>query len=226
MEKINIITIDTSTPKLKIGISINGKESLSDISEGFNHLENILPVIDRVFKENGFDKKELTSLAVVCGPGSFTGIRIGIATMQAIAYAADIPLAGFSSFDVYADIYNGRNSIVIPLVDAKKKRFYCSFINSGDENLYDYTPLEIIDYIRKSGKSDVIFIGEDFALMKDFADSQGVSYVWEYQNGYDAEALLKYSIKRAENDHWGSAEPVYLRQSEAEIMLAAKAGVV
>ena len=223
MEKINIVTVDSTTSTLKIGILINNQKKIYDINNGFNHLENIIPTIDDGLKLLNADKKDLTCLSVSCGPGSFTGIRIGIATMQALSYALHIPLFGFNGLYIYKELINKPQSIIIPVVDAKKKCFYCSFLNSNDDNSYDYTPEEMYEKLSGfQGGKEIIFAGQDFILAKDYFDEKKLDYTWLFPQGFTASSMLDYSINMVANGNPGSIEPIYLRQSEAEIALLEK----
>lgn len=226
MEQINLLAADTSTAYLKIGLTINGREKLIDHDEGLNHLENLIPLIDDSFKELNASQKELQYAAVCCGPGSFTGIRIGLATIQGIAFAGGLNLFGFSAFDIYKFLLHGEDALIIPLIDAKKKRFYCSFINSGDEGMYDLSIEEITDRCLATGKQNIIFTGKDVALAEKYLEERIPAFTWLYKNSYTAADMLNYAKASTATSSKNYPEPIYLRQSEAEITLLAKKGKI
>ncbi len=125
MENKNLLIIDAVTDVLKVGISINNKEYSKEINKGFTHVENLLPAIEDCFNEIKEDKNKINYIVVCTGPGSFTGIRIGIASALGISYALNIKCFGFSVFEVYKYLLKEeKDSIVIPIIDAKKERFY------------------------------------------------------------------------------------------------------
>lgn len=219
MEPLNILLFDTSSNYLKIAISINNKEFFLDHKESFKHVEHLLPEIDKSFKKINADKNDLKFIGVCTGPGSFTGIRIGIATSLGIAYGKGIPCFGYSVFDIYNYILNDNDdSIIVPIIDAKKNRFYCSFIEKNKTyTMYDIDILEINQKLRDITKK-IIFAGKDFHLIKDKIKINNFDYINE--DNYLSKNILMYGIDLIKSGkQLSQPEPIYLRKSEAEIML-------
>ena len=120
----NILIIDTSTSELKIAINIHGKKIFKKLNKGFTHIENLIPEIDDSFKKIKKDRSLLEYIGVCTGPGSFTGLRIGIATVLGISYAGSIKCFGFSVFDIYKYLFmSNKNAVIISVIDAKKTDF-------------------------------------------------------------------------------------------------------
>ena len=223
MEKLNLLVIDSTSSSLKIAIQINDKVNFFDQTEkSMNHLERLIPLIDKGICDLGEDKKTLNYACVCHGPGSFTGIRVGIATALGIAFAGNFPCLGFSTFDIYGYLFRERNdAVIVPVVDAKKRRFYTTFIGSGDLSYYDLSAEDIIEK-SKSVNKKVIFVGRDFEIMKAKVVDSGLEYEYLYENGFSAEEMLKAILFLIKNNKMTSPEPIYLRKSEAEIALEEK----
>jgi tRNA threonylcarbamoyladenosine biosynthesis protein TsaB len=220
MEPLNILVIDTSTDYLKIALSMNGKEVFVDLKNGFRHIENLIPEVDNCFKSIKAEKKELKFIGICTGPGSFTGIRIGIASALGISYGAFIPCLGFSVFDVYKFLFSeNQDEIIVPIIDAKKNKFYCSFIEKNkDIGMYDLDISEINTKLNQIDKK-IIFTGKDFILIKD--KIQITNFEYRYNNGYQSKDLLAYTIYTINSKtELKNPEPIYLRKSEAEISLS------
>ncbi len=100
---MKILGIDSSTDKLGVGIA-DGERVLSEtlLESSREHASHIIGVIDEVLKEVPIDKNDLDGIAVAVGPGSFTGLRIGMAVAKGLAVALEIPLIGVSTFEVIA----------------------------------------------------------------------------------------------------------------------------
>lgn len=227
MEKINFVSVDTTDSRLKIAILVNGKRFIIDHDEGLNHLENIIPLIDKGFLEIDQSKNDLKYSCVCCGPGSFTGIRIGIATMQGIGFAGGLNTFGFNIFDVYKYLFRSYGDrLIVPVVDAKKKQFFCQFINSGDDEFYDIKAVDIAGKIKKIGKKMPIFVGKDAKLLKSILIEYGIECEYKYENGFSADDLLNFTEDFIQNGKMIYPEPLYIRKSEAEISLLEKKGLI
>lgn len=223
MERLNLLVIDSTSSSLKIAIQIDDKVSFFEQTEKrMNHLERLIPLIDKGIKDIGKDKRALNCVCVCEGPGSFTGIRVGIATALGIAFAGKIPCLGFSSFDVYDYLFREKtDSVVVPIVDAKKHRFYTAFIHSGDSSLYDLSAEDIIGKVKYLNKN-AVFVGTDsFMIQEKLADS-GIESCIEYPQGFSAKEMLEAAIYLIHQNKMTAPEPVYLRKSEAEIALEEK----
>jgi tRNA threonylcarbamoyladenosine biosynthesis protein TsaB len=102
-----ILTIDSSNnQKISIGIEINGKKS--EIIERSTVLrsETVLPVIERLLKKNNLDIKEIDAVKVNKGPGSFTGLRVGVAIANALSFLLKIPVNGKKVGELEEPVYN------------------------------------------------------------------------------------------------------------------------
>lgn len=122
---MNILAIDTSTKKANVCLEYNNKVIDKCIDNEITHSEKLLPLIDEVLSSENTSLKEIDYLACSAGPGSFTGIRIGIATVKAFAKALNIPVFNVSSLDILA-YTNTSSDYAISIMDAKNSRIYYS----------------------------------------------------------------------------------------------------
>jgi len=220
MGKVNFLALDTSSKILKLAIKINSKVITLDDEDNSRHIENLLPAIDKCLKKIKCDKSDINFIGVCTGPGSFTGIRIGIATALGISYASGITCFGFSVFDIYKYLLKDHNdSVIIPVIDAKKDRFYCSFIEPDkDFEYFDITLDQIIENIKlKYDKKQTIFTGEDFKFIKDKIKDK-INFIEKYKNGYFSEQLTGYIEYLIQTDKkLNYPLPIYIRKSDAEV---------
>jgi tRNA threonylcarbamoyl adenosine modification protein YeaZ len=120
---MNYLAIDTSGRNLTVLICNNGKMSVyHDDSCGVNHSVELMPKIEELAIKSGFDLKGADFFACVVGAGSFTGIRIGVATVKAMCFAFNKPCLSITSFDTIA--YNSQGGKVLAVIDAKHNGFY------------------------------------------------------------------------------------------------------
>jgi tRNA threonylcarbamoyladenosine biosynthesis protein TsaB len=221
LEKQNILIIDTSTSDLKIALSINGNEAFIDEKNNFKHIERLIEKIADCFKTTGGKKNDLEFAGICNGPGSFTGIRIGIASVLGISYSMKIRSFGFSVFDIYKFLLRDqKDSVIIPVIDAKKNKFYCSIITSeGNYQMLDISFEELYSRL-KSFPGKIIFTGKDFRLIRGRIDFK---HEYLYENDYSSEQMLSYAkFVLTNGTELSPPEPIYLRKSEAEIALLKK----
>ena len=130
---MNILGIDTTTKLASCTILSNDKYYTKSISNEVTHSEKLLPVIHEAFKENNLTLDDIDLLAAINGPGSFTGIRIGLATIKAFAQVKDIDIYSISSIDLIAYTTAKKyfeenidvNTVqVLSLIDARNNRVY------------------------------------------------------------------------------------------------------
>lgn len=124
---MNILGIDTSSKKANVCIKTNNITLDKWIENEITHSEKLLPLIDNTFKEANITINDIDYLACTTGPGSFTGIRIGLSTIKAFAKVINKPIFAISSMDVLAYTHNEDTSnFCISVIDAKNSRIYYS----------------------------------------------------------------------------------------------------
>ena len=123
-----ILSIETSTEVCSVAIHnqellIAEKESV----EAYSHAERLAPLIEEILKDNNISRKELTAIAVSAGPGSYTGLRIGISTAKGLCYALDIPLITIGTLESMLESIKDNNvsNLLCPMLDARRMEVYC-----------------------------------------------------------------------------------------------------
>ena len=120
-----ILGIETSSAIASVAVG-NDKEIRSEliVQAGLTHSEQLVPHIETVLTTGKVKKSDITGIAVTIGPGSFTGLRIGLGTAKALAYAWNVPVVGVLTTDVLAQGFMYSNYRVCTVVDAQKKQVY------------------------------------------------------------------------------------------------------
>ena len=131
---MKILGIDTSTPigsvALIDGESLVAEHTLNIVKA---HSSRLMPAIDTVLKWGDITAEELDGCVVGIGPGSFTGIRIGIATIKSLCYALDKPIVGVSTLEAIAYNLRWTEGLICPLLDARRNESYGAIFRGGDE---------------------------------------------------------------------------------------------
>lgn len=120
-----ILAIETTGAHASAALINEYGEVKEEISQGtLNHLQNLIPMIEKLLSSSGIDKSKLTAIAASSGPGSFTGIRIGVATARALAQALDIPAIAVPTLKAFAYNAGESQSIICPIFDARRNQIY------------------------------------------------------------------------------------------------------
>lgn len=126
---MNILGIDTTTKIASCSVLNNKKYYIKSIDNEITHSEKLLPIIDETLIESGTDLDGINILACINGPGSFTGLRIGLATIKAFAQVKDLPIFSISSIDLitytaYKKLEENNEAYILSLIDARNNRVY------------------------------------------------------------------------------------------------------
>ncbi|MDD5611348.1 MAG: tRNA (adenosine(37)-N6)-threonylcarbamoyltransferase complex dimerization subunit type 1 TsaB, partial [Candidatus Omnitrophica bacterium] len=118
---MNILAIDTTTKFLCLGVDKQGKVFQQNSDLGTRHSEELIPRIKNLLKKAKLSIQDIDYFACSLGPGSFTGIRIGISTCKGFALGLDKPLLGIPSLDILAkNVSTKEEALVCPLIDARR----------------------------------------------------------------------------------------------------------
>ena len=131
---MKILGIDTSTPIGSVALidddNIVAEHTLNIVQA---HSSRLMPAIDTVLKWGEVTPNDLDGCAVGIGPGSFTGIRIGVATVKSLCYAVDKPIVGVSTLEAIAYNMRWTDGFVCPILDARRSEIYGSVFHGGSE---------------------------------------------------------------------------------------------
>lgn len=181
-----------------------------------------MPWINEFLDKAGIPARELDLIVCAIGPGSFTGLRIGLATAKGLAFGGDCALAGIPSLDSYGYALKYHTGPVVPVFDAKKHRYYTAIYLQGNRQTepLDLGAEEILS--RLEGYESVLFTGQAAPELEKFCLNRGTSFTFDTDpQGYCAYpgSLLKLGLEKFKQKGGDplSLSPLYLRKSEAEL---------
>ncbi len=165
---MKVLGLDTSTLMTTCGVIDDGKLiGEFSLSQDMSHSEKLVPMVKELLKNLKLELKDIDLFAVGIGPGSFTGLRIGLATVKAFAHIMDKPLVGVSTLESLA--YNlPYNRVVVPMIDARRERVYTGIYTwDGKElkTLLDPCILEIQILLERLKEYDDIVINGDGSIV-------------------------------------------------------------
>ena len=170
-KKINmkILAIDTSSEMCSTAILENDQViDENNLDNGRTHSENLMPLVDELLKRNQLKVEEIEMLACCVGPGSFTGIRIGVASMKPIAEVLNIKIASVTSLETLAkNVENSQKEKIVSLIDARNNQVYCGIFDNNYNLEEDYIADDIkvvVEKVRKYEAEGIILVGNGAIL--------------------------------------------------------------
>ena len=161
---MNILAMDTSNKALSLGL-LQDKELLGQVTLNIkkNHSITLMPAIDFLMKSLDMKPTDLDRIVVAQGPGSYTGLRIAVATAKTLAHTLKIELVGVSS--LLALVPEQAEGLVIPIVDARRNNVYAGFYRSGQAVRPEaHLPLAEVLEMAGAANQSVTFVGETTAF--------------------------------------------------------------
>ena len=219
-----ILSVDSSAVTASVSLS-DGENVINNefVNAGLTHSETLLPMIKRVLGDTKVS--DLDAIAVTAGPGSFTGVRIGVATVKGLAFEKNIPCISVSTLEAIAYNFADENVIVCAVMDARRMQFYNALFeikNGKAIRLCDDRAISITDLREDLKKYDrVVIAGDGAKLCFDNINLDNCTLAPNdkmYQNGIGVSRAAKDKKKISAS----SLMPVYLRLSQAERELKLK----
>ena len=178
-----------------------------------------MPLLDELLKRNSLDIKNIDLIACTVGPGSFTGIRIGVATIKPIAEVLKIKVAAVMSLEALARNVENKETIV-SLIDARNNQVYCGIFDEKYNKKEEYLADDINEIIKVLEKyENLTFVGNGAILHKELLTNSLKNIKFVENNTQSAESVGKIGYKKYLENNLCSADsimPVYLRKSQAE----------
>jgi len=130
-----ILNIETATTNCSVALAKDGKTILCKeiANEGYSHAERLHVFIEEIIKEAVITFQDLTAIAVSQGPGSYTGLRIGVSAAKGLCFALDIPLIAVDTLQILASQAKVSNGLIIPMIDARRMEVYSAIFNPNFE---------------------------------------------------------------------------------------------
>ena len=219
-----LLSLDSSAVTASVALTDGDRVIKSEfVNSGLTHSETLLPMVKRVMGDYEFSS--LDAVAITAGPGSFTGVRIGVATVKGIAFAGNIPCNGVSTLEAIAYNFVDENCVVCAVMDARRMQFYNAIFKVENGIVSRITPDRAIsiDDLREELKQydSVIIAGDGAALCSQNIALDNCKIAADdkiYQNALSVAKCVKNKKAIAPS----ALMPVYLRQSQAERELKLK----
>lgn len=224
---MKILAFDTSAKTASVAVCEGGNIlGVSNIENGLTQSELVLPMAEALLSQLKMSFADVELYAVTVGPGSFTGVRIGVSTVKGLAFGRDIPCAPVSTLEALAENAAGLSGLIVPCMDARRGQFYTATFAATAEGISRMTPdraisaEELAEELR-SYEGDIYITGDGYDVAHKLLTSLGVKiavtpYLLRSQNAVSiarvAEKMHAQGLSVSERE----LAPTYLRLPQAE----------
>lgn len=217
-----ILHIETSTKACSVAVADGGHLLASDfrLFEHYAHAETLNPMIQAVMKEAGRNFKDLEAVSVSSGPGSYTGLRIGISSAKGFCYGLEIPLIAVSSLEIMAAAaknYEEKhvNAILVPMMDARRMEVYTSSFNENGKRLENDKAIIVDENFTKKFEGEKIYYFGDgmpkcISILEKDARSVFIDSIYP-----DAKNMIQFAFEKFRKNEFEDLayfEPEYLKE--------------
>ena len=217
-----ILSIETSTSICSVAIHEQGELlALAEIKEPGAHAEKLLLLVDEVFEKSGLSFADLDAVAVSQGPGSYTGLRIGVSTAKGIAYALEVPLIGINTLQAMAASQSvAPGDYVVAVLDARRKEVYTQTFGDSQKELSPIEALILEEGVFASilEKGRVYFVGDGVEKVKEEVKSANALFVADWGISLSAKNMGVLASEKHARQEWEDLAyfvPNYLKEFKA-----------
>lgn len=219
---MNILAIDTSNYVMGVAVVKNGTvagEYVTNVKK--NHSIRLMPAIDQVMKDTGTVPQDLDRIAVAHGPGSYTGVRIGLTTAKTMAWTLEIPVVGVSSLEAVARQGIFFNGYICPFFDARRGLVYTGLYDAQMDIIKEETNVLMEDWLYelKALRKPVLFLSQDMhvhePLIREILGQK--AFIPESPYQFARPSIIAQIGAMIEPDPLHDLVPNYLRLPEAEV---------
>lgn len=225
---MRLLAIDTATPICGVAIAYHGSvKAAVSLNTGQTHTRTIMDTIMSTLRFCGIDLQQIDGFAVTQGPGSFTGLRIGISTVKGLAMAMDKPMTGVSTLEALASQAHTANELICPMIDARRAEVYWTLFRRQNGQLVSLVPEQVGPAEQAVEQIDAAccFIGNGAVayrqILEPLVNTPG-QWVSDDESRLSPAAVARIGWRLFQSGRSVDPAlftPVYLRKSDAEINL-------
>ena len=211
-----ILNIETATTNCSVALAKNGKTIalVEDNDKGYSHSERLHVYIQYVIDTSKIKLEDLDAIGVSKGPGSYTGLRIGVSAAKGLCYALDIPLISVLTLEALVKQVNVERGIIVPMLDARRMEVYSSIFNFK-HNLIRETQAEVLteDSFKEELYNDTVtFIGSGVDKSKSIITHKNAKFIEDRLPSAKEMSMLSYEkYKKSDTENVAYFEPYYLK---------------
>ena len=211
-----ILNIETSTKNCSVSIADSGKIiAFKELNNGnYSHAEVLHPFIENILKDGNISKSEINAIAVSKGPGSYTGLRIGVSAAKGLAFALNAPLISIDTLTSLSFAASIDCGVIVPMLDARRMEVYAAVFDKQHKKIREIKA-EIIDETSFSNELDrgkVYFLGDGAHKCKETINHKNAIFIDDkFPSSREMAALSYDKYKKGDIENVAYFEPFYLK---------------
>lgn len=210
-----IVNIETATKNCSVALAKEGTTIFCKeiAEEGYSHAERLHVFIEEIIKEAGISFKDISAIAVSQGPGSYTGLRIGVSAAKGLCYALGVPLIAVDTLQVLASQAKVSDGLIIPMLDARRMEVYSAVFTSDLERKRDVQSEIITENSFEDLQETFYFVGDCTEKCKPILTKENHVFLEEvkYPSAKDMGRLSFEKYKKNDTVDVAYFEPYYLK---------------
>ena len=210
-----ILNIETATKNCSVALAKEGKTIICKeiAEEGYSHAERLHVFIEAIIKEAGIALKDLSAIAVSQGPGSYTGLRIGVSAAKGLCYALDIPLIAVDTLQALAAQVTISSGLIIPMIDARRMEVYSAIFSPTLEKKREVLAQIIDENSFEDLQETVYFVGDCAEKCQSVFNKDNYVFLEDikYPSAKEMSALSYEKFKINDTVDVAYFEPYYLK---------------
>lgn len=211
-----VLNIETATTNCSVSLSKDGETLVlkEDKDSGYSHAEKLHVYINELFKEANINPKDIDAVAVSKGPGSYTGLRIGVSAAKGLCFALDKPLLAVSTLESLAQQVKNNDGYIVPMLDARRLEVYSAIFDPKFEQ-YREIKAEILSeesYSDLLEEQKVYFIGSGVEKTKTLITHPNAIFIeGQLPSANEMSQLSEKKYKKSDIEDVAYFEPFYLK---------------
>ncbi len=210
-----ILNIETATKNCSVALAKDGKTIVCKeiAEEGYSHAERLHVFIEEIIKEAGITLNDLSAIAVSQGPGSYTGLRIGVSAAKGLCYALDIPLIAVDTLQALASQVAISNGLIIPMIDARRMEVYSAVFAPNLERKREVLAEIITENSFENLQETLYFVGDCAEKCKSVLTKENYIFLDEivYPSAKEMSLISFEKFKKSDTVDVAYFEPYYLK---------------
>lgn len=226
---MKILAFDSTAKTASVAVS-DGKKTLAsyNVDNGLTQSELLLPMAEAMLKNLGLTFSDIDAYAVNVGPGSFTGVRIGVSLVKGLAFGKNTPCIPVSTLESLAENLRGIEGILVPVMDARRAQVYTAIFRSNKERIERLTEDEALPFstlyerLNEFKGEKIYLVGDGYSVASKALAESGLMQLMktpEILIAQNAASTAKVAYEKYKNGEYTddkTLSPVYLRMPQAE----------
>lgn len=215
-----LLLLETATAQLSVALSVDGRlAALRTAEEPRQQASLTAPFVQEVLQEAGLQVKDCDAICVSKGPGSYTGLRVGVSTAKGLAFGAGLPLVAIGTLDILSAMGGGEAPLIVPMIDARRMEVYSAVFAPDGTQLREIRAEVITEesFAAELAAGPVLFIGDGALKCREVLRSPNARFTAAYPSAAAMAPLAEKAYDEKRFEELAYFEPFYLKDFVATV---------